>query len=642
VKFFKNLALKNKLLIFTMGITSVAVIAGFSLIVYRELPILKNEMAREAILASRLTAENCVFSLEFRNTEEATHTLSQLEVLDAFEGARLYDVEGLPFADHKKTGVLPDKPQTAPYNAFNNEYSQTGYLEVYEPVIYRDQVFGVIYLRVSTHLLASNIRNHLWMMSAIMLAALLLTWFLVLRLGPLIYDPIVDLAMVIQKISAEGDYSIRVGRGQGKEIALLYNGFNAMLEEIQLERNNLASFNEALEIKVAERTLQLQESLEALEETNLQLIEVNTHKTRFLSTMSHELRTPLNAILGFSDLLYGQHFGALNEKQLSYVNQIGKSGRHLLDLINDILDVAKIDSGVMELSHDPFSITECAQEMANLIRGQAQGRNIDVLVLSQQDLPQIFADRRKIKQIFLNLLSNALKFTPRDGRIEIRIVREKLTLKISVLDTGVGIEEENQKHLFSEFYQVNRQRDEALGGAGIGLALTRRLVELHEGQIGVKSKPGEGSEFWFRIPLSDAAQPTRLPPEKTEAVQVHGKKILIAEDNATNQALIRDILSIHNHQIAIAKNGKEAVEMARSFQPDLIFMDIRMPLMGGLQATRILRADPFFKELPIIALTASVEPESKNLCIEAGCSIHLSKPIQSREVLDTISRFLKA
>ena len=393
-----------------------------------------------------------------------------------------------------------------------------------------------------------------------------------------------------------------------------------------------------------EATVKLRDSVQALEDANLQLHQVNTHKSRFLSSMSHELRTPLNAVIGFSDLLNQQSFGPLNEKQFQYAQQISQSGHHLLTLINDLLDMAKIDAGAMEINREIFSIGECIESMVAMMGSQFNKKQLTVKTSIDSSLPEMHGDSRKCKQILLNLLSNAMKFTQEKGQITIEAKQDgEDWIRISVSDTGLGIAPGQLENVFSEFHQVDRARDEALGGIGLGLALTRRLVELHGGEIGVESEVGRGSTFWFTLPAWVPKKGSLTGREKnTEDIAPYPseRRILVAEDDQVNLKVLLEMLSIHDHQVAVAQNGQEAVELAQSVHPELILMDVRMPVMGGLEATRRLREMPEFSDTPIIAFTASVGPEAQKKCLEAGCTSLLSKPVTTEQLFQALATHL--
>lgn len=414
-------------------------------------------------------------------------------------------------------------------------------------------------------------------------------------------------------------------------------------EELAYERKNL-------EKTVEKRTLELRRTLNDLTDVNIQLEKANKAKTKFLSSMSHELRTPLNGILGFTDLLRGQFFGCLNDKQLVYVNQIDDSGKHLLALINDLLDITKIDSGKVDIElekmHPEQTIKSTVNMVSNqyIIDGLIKKNNISTKIDVDPGLEVITADVRKFKQIMLNLLSNAIKYSPSGGEVLVRASKIKNThARIEVSDNGIGIEADAVDKIFDEFHQVNRVRDEQLGGTGIGLALTRRLVELHGGEIGVDSEVGKGSTFWFTLPLrdTDIQGPDNHEEDKVIVGNVSkGHRILVVEDNKVNLKMILDMLSVHNYEVIVAVNGKEAIELAQKHKPDLVLMDIRMPVMDGLEATKRLRSMKEFDNIPIIALTASAGSDAEERQISAGCTEHLSKPIQTKQLFPVLEKYL--
>lgn len=364
----------------------------------------------------------------------------------------------------------------------------------------------------------------------------------------------------------------------------------------------------------------------------------------FLNGMSHELRTPLNGILGFADLLKRELFGPLNEKQKTYVEHIGSSGKHLLSLINDVLDIAKIDSGQAQLDLETLDINELIDGTLNMTKTQFMEKGIEVKTFVDSSLSTIEGDRRKCKQVFLNLLSNAIKYTPEKGKVGIRAENHKTFVKFLITDTGIGIKSEDQAIIFDEFQQADRVRDEAMGGTGLGLSLTRRLVQMHDGEIDVESEEGKGSTFWFTLPFKEpdkvkkeagqSAADSEVSPKRT------GHRVLVAEDNKINLAMILALLQVRDHQVFIAKNGQEAVDLAQTQKPDIILMDMNMPVMNGFDATRSIRKIPGFSEIPIIAVTASVDKDNKEKCLQAGCTDLLPKPLESKELFETLDRYL--
>ena len=397
-------------------------------------------------------------------------------------------------------------------------------------------------------------------------------------------------------------------------------------------------------VGVGQDITELDQSRSEKEETYRRLEEANQHKSKFISSMSHELRTPLNGILGFTDLLKSSHFGAINETQSDFLSQIESSGKHLLELISGLLDVAKIDSGSMEIDLQSCKPKDIFYEVVGLIQPQLVEKKLQLKQLIDPTVETVVCDMRKVKQIMVNLLSNAIKYTPENGIIEMVITMENGFTKVIISDNGIGISKADQEIIFDEFAQANRSRDEALGGTGIGLALSRRLVELHGGEIGVESEENHGSKFWFTLPHKKVTENIKVPEiRKEENISANptGRSILVVEDNQTNLEMIKYLLGIHNHKISVARNGKEAVSQAELIEPELILMDIRMPVMNGLVATKKIREISKFSNLPIIALTASAGEDSREECLGVGCTDHISKPIQLSELSYMLKRYLK-
>lgn len=279
---------------------------------------------------------------------------------------------------------------------------------------------------------------------------------------------------------------------------------NSHLEKEIIERKRiegeLTEERNKLEDMVNERTRELKSSLQKLQDANLLLEQANHAKSKFLSSMSHELRTPLNAVLGFTDMLNGQYFGKLNEKQLDYVKQVDSSGKHLLSLINNLLNIVKIDAGKMELDMNRCSIAELMDAIVSMMDSLFKRKQITVNTFIDSAQDEVLIDVHKYKQIMCNLLSNALKYTPEGGSVSITCTAEDDSgVRVEIKDTGTGIKEEEMRDLFSGFYQADWVHNDQLGGTGVGLTLTRRLVELHGGKIGVESEVGKGSTFWFTL-----------------------------------------------------------------------------------------------------------------------------------------------
>jgi signal transduction histidine kinase len=381
--------------------------------------------------------------------------------------------------------------------------------------------------------------------------------------------------------------------------------------------------------QLAEIELQKRE----VEVANTQIREISRYKSEFLANMSHELRTPLNAILGFSEILKDNLVGNLTPQQRQEcLENIHTSGKHLLELVNDVLDLSKVEAGRMELSYETFAVSAAFREVRNVIRSLTERRD---LTLSDDIKPpdlEVRADKSKFKQVMYNLLSNAIKFTPAGGRVWVNARAEKAELTVEVGDTGVGIAAEHQELIFTEFFQVDGEPTHQVQGTGLGLSLTRRLVQLHGGSISVESGRGQGSVFTFRIPLLGI-----------DGGNGHVRnRILLIEDNASNRELTRMVLNGNGFRVDVAADGNEGLEKARTELYDLVLMDVKLPGLDGITLTRMLKSDPKTARIPVVALSARAMKGDEQEALAAGCAAYITKPIEVAQFVRRITSFLEA
>jgi signal transduction histidine kinase len=386
----------------------------------------------------------------------------------------------------------------------------------------------------------------------------------------------------------------------------------------------------ALEQRVAERTAELCRAAQA--------------KDEFLASMSHELRTPLNAILGLAEVLGESVYGPLSDKQRGAVGHIAESGRHLLSLINDILDVAKVEAGKVELTRAPVDVLDLCQASVRLVQAAALGKQQRISLSCPMGLPALHADERRLKQVLVNLLTNAVKFTPEGGQIALTAVLadDGESLRLAVEDSGVGIAEEDVPRLFQPFVQLDSGLARHHNGTGLGLTLVRRLVDLHGGSVALVSRPGQGSRFTVTLPVEHgpptpppgAAGSSPPPPVSSAGAR---RRVLLAEDDETNIATLQDYLESRGFEVHVARDGHEAIARAAALEPDVILMDIQMPGVDGLTATRAIRAAGA-ASTPIVALTALAMPGDEERCLAAGASAYLAKPVSMRRLLALIER----
>ncbi|MDP1914054.1 PAS domain S-box protein [Brevundimonas sp.] len=363
-------------------------------------------------------------------------------------------------------------------------------------------------------------------------------------------------------------------------------------------------------------------------------------KSEFLANMSHELRTPLTSVVGFSGLL--QQSPTLGETERRYADRIGTASEALLGVINDILDYSKLEAGAVEMEDRDFSPRAMAEAAAALVEGQCAVKGLTLAIELDPGLPEaLTGDEGRLRQVTLNFLANAVKFTGA-GRVTLEASWAAERLRVAVTDTGIGVAAEKIDALFERFSQADNSTTRVYGGTGLGLSISRRLVEMMGGEIGADSRSGEGSTFWFEVPLRPAEALVSEKGVDDEAAYLDGLRILVADDAAANRELVGAILGGLGVAFETVEDGAEAVEAARSGGYDLILMDVHMPVMDGLDATRAIRAfDGPAGQVPIIALTANVQPEQMLRCREAGMDDHVGKPIQVAELLRVISARLE-
>ena len=367
-----------------------------------------------------------------------------------------------------------------------------------------------------------------------------------------------------------------------------------------------------------------------IQDKSRQLAEASQHKSQFLANMSHELRTPLNAILGYTELIADGVYGPPSEKMIDVLKRLEGNGRHLLGLINDVLDLSKIEAGQLNLSLADYSLKDVVQSVYSAVEALAKEKQIALKVEVPPHLPAARGDERKLTQVLLNLVGNAIKFTDA-GEVAIKASAANGSFTVAVRDTGPGIAEPEQAKIFEEFQQADSSITKKKGGTGLGLAIAKRIVELHGGRIWVEFEPGAGIDVFFH-----ASDQGRAAGEAFMS-----KRILVVEDQEDSRRILRDLLSSADYEMTEAVNGEQALAAVAKQRPDLILMDIQMPVLDGYEATRRIKADPALKDVPIIVVTSyasSGGDEAKARA--AGCDDFVPKPFSPRQLLARIRKLL--
>jgi signal transduction histidine kinase/CheY-like chemotaxis protein len=343
-----------------------------------------------------------------------------------------------------------------------------------------------------------------------------------------------------------------------------------------------------------------------LEEKSRQLEVASRHKSEFLASMSHELRTPLNAVIGFSDVLLERMFGDLNERQDEYLRDIRDSGRHLLELINEILDLSKIEAGKMELDPAQLKLVPILEHGLAMVRERADRAGVSLELRTEPDVDTVWADELKLKQVVLNLLTNAVKFTEAGGSVTVTARENGDVAEVTVRDTGIGISDDDRERIFEAFQRGGRGVRTTTEGTGLGLTLSKRIVELHGGRLWIESVLGEGSLFGFSLPLAPTPAPAHLPPATTAAATGDGRHtVVVIDDDPLDLDLVEALLAPEGYTVVRAATGEEGVRLVRHEHPLVVLLDLRMPDMDGFEVAERLRADPATASVPILVLTHS-------------------------------------
>jgi CheY-like chemotaxis protein len=359
--------------------------------------------------------------------------------------------------------------------------------------------------------------------------------------------------------------------------------------------------------------------------------------------VSHELRTPLTAIIGYSRLLIRQVHGALSAKQIEHQEAILRSAQRLADVINDLLDVSRLEAGGIELHPRPTDARQVTEQVMSVIRVAAHAKQIRVSNEVPADLPLVQADPTRLHQVLVNLLGNAVKFTPAGGAVRVYGGVHKDQVWIAVEDSGVGIAEEELARIWDPFYQVESPMRRRHGGSGLGLSIVRRLVELHGGLVRAESEgEGHGSRFTFTLPAAtEAARPETVELEPTFEPVLGGRRVLIVEDEPHNQTLMRAVVEdILGGVARVCEDGEQAVLLAHDYAPALILLDLMLPRLSGWEVARRLRQSPATRAVPIIAVSALARPQEREAALHAGCDAYLAKPFTPDELARIISATL--
>lgn len=634
MKIIKNLSIRLKLIFIVILVSVSILLLGNSISLIRYISELRKELYSNLELEAKLVSDYSVPALLFDDRTGARIILEKLQNIPFIVYGSIYNSDDSLFAEFLREGYENIKKT---YD-FSEQKNTGDIIHVRLPVKSEEEILGSIVLCATTELLKEKVRGHLEWIIFIFLCSTFLTLLLTLLLEKVITRPIIQLSKTAGQITETGDLKIRLQKESSDEIGSLYDSFNALLTSLEKRKEErdaaeraLLEERESLEMRVLERTKELSAAKEKAEESD-------RLKTAFISNFSHEVRTPLNAILGFTNLLFEENLTE-SEKE-NAVECINNSKNNLLRIVENILELSNIDSGQLYLSYTEIDINRTIIQVINQVyerMGKKKSSTIRIKSsLDDSDGLKIVTDYRRFQKVLDCLIDNAVKFTD-EGEIEVgTFIEDSETIGVYVKDHGPGIPENKKSKIFERFYKIPSEKV-LHEGAGLGLSVSKGIIEEMRGKIWFESESGSGTTFYFTLPISIPEGYKHEDLYSISKINLQGKKILIAEDNFGNYAYLAEIIKLNQMVPTYARNGSEALYLAKEHDFDLILMDILMPEMDGIEATRKIKSVK--SNIPVIAQTAiSIDDTEED--IKGLFDDYLIKPIQIKELISKIIKVL--
>jgi two-component system, sensor histidine kinase len=623
-QWIRHAPLKRKLMAVVLLVCVLALSVTAAAMIIADNIRFKRDFVRELTSRADMVALNSAPAMAFGDERTSRENLQVLSGHADIAVAALYDRDGQLFAYYRRDAMadIPlDVPMRLPVSDLAEQFTfHDRYLEFSRAVRAAEEPIGQILIRASLKELHSRMWAAVEVLAATLVAVLLIAAVLAARLQRAITEPVLQLAATMRQVSSERDYSIRASHNSHDEVGELITGFNHMLAQVEVRESELTGYRDHLERLVAERTTELSRARD-------EALRANRAKSIFLANMSHEIRTPMNAVLGYAQVLRNR--SPVDEQQAQAIAAIENAGMHLLELINDILDLSKVEAGAMELHPTDFDLHELVTVLDQMLRIRCEQKGLEWRIQSEV-LPGtlVHADQGKLRQVLINLLGNAVKFTD-TGYVCFSLRRHGASYEFEVQDSGAGIAPEQQANLFEPFQQGDSGHQK--GGTGLGLALVKRHLELMGSAIEFEMVAGTGACFWFVLALPPALKALPATSAVTAEPRFCEQPLLcfVVDDVEGNRDVMRQLLEHAGMQVQVFSDGQSVLTelIAVEILPTLVFMDIRMPGMDGFTVLDRIRTTPKLAELKVVAVTASSFERRPEAYLAAGFNGFLPKPV---------------